>query len=611
MRISALVLCILAMVIVPQVVASARAADVRTAQTAGTIEAVTVYRGQALVTRSLPIDGPAGPLDVVVIELPERILPDSLYASSPTAAVRAVRYRARAVEQEPREELRQLVQQIEELQKSIRKNEAALAVAQSRLESLNRMDQFATTKTGSELDKGTLNAESAIKLAQFVAQQRTEVSEKTLELSEESRTLKEKLALLERQRGELAGRLSKTAREAVLTIDKTAAGPGTVRLSYLVSDASWTPIYNLRADGAADTAQLEYNAQIGQTSGENWDGVALTLSTASPTMVAEAPILTPLWVILTQQAAQAVGAGEVYRMQQEAQKNVREAVQQRGTRSKSGEELGEQEWAANTWANRGQFLDLVAGRDVLLTGRDGRPIEEALSVNYKLSGAISLPSRSDQQLVQIASLKLPAELYYVAVPLLTPYVYQQARISNNSDVALLAGPVNAYLDGQFMGKGTIPMVAKGQRFLAGFGVDSQLRAGRELADKTDKIQGGNRELSFTYRLVLENYKGKPVKMRVLDRLPDPKVTDIRITLAQTADPISEDKVYQRTLRKLGILQWEVEVPAQAAGESARILEYSYKLEFDRNLNLAEPAAPEVEKQKMDFQQRVMPSFSVQ
>lgn len=601
-RMTGLCLTVAAMVLIAAV--PARSAEPRTVETVGAIEAVTVYRGQALVTRVLPIDGPAGSVELVVGELPERILSDSLYASSNAATVRAVRYRAKAVEQEPRDDLRKLDEQIEEVQRSIRKNEAGLAVLQYRLESLNRMDLFTSTKTTENLDKGTLDADSAVKLAEFLAQQRMAVSDKTFELGEEGRSLKEKLNLLQRQRSELAARVSRTAREAVLTLDKTKAGAGAVRLSCLVLGASWSPMYNLRADGGGDAVHVEYNAQIGQTSGEDWNGVSLTLSTASPAMVADAPILAPLWVTLSQQAAQPGGPGDVSRSQMELRRNMRQAVQQRGAPAKAGEALGEQDWAANEWAGRSQFLDLVARKDVLLVGRETRPTDEALSVNYQLPGPISLPSRSDQQLVQIAALKLPAEFYYVAVPLLTPYVYQQTRVSNTSEVALLAGPVSAYLDGQFMGKGAIPMVAKGQRFLVGFGVDSQLRSARELADKTDKIQGGNRELSFTYRLLLENYKAKPVRMRVMDRLPDPKGSDIRVTLVTSGDPISEDKVYQRTLRKEGILQWEVEVPAQAAGESARTIEYTFRMEFDRNLNLAEPGAPEMEKQRLEFKHQL-------
>jgi len=583
----------------------AQGADARALEARGGVEAVTVYRGQALVTRTVPIDGPAGPVDLVVPELPERILPETLHASSDDAEVRAIRYRTRAVREELRDDVRQLTDEIEQVQTALRANQAGQDLAAQRSAYLDNLEKFTAAKTDDEMNKGTLNAETITKLTQFFVEQRTELSAKALDLKEEARKLQERLSLLERQRSELTKRLTHTAREAILTLGKSRAGPGTVRLKYLVSEASWSPMYNLRAEGDRKEATVECNAQIQQMSGEDWDGVGLTLSTASPAMVAEPPLLTPLWVTLASgPQAQTSDLASLYRGRHEAASNLRQAVRQRSAEYQAKVPLMDQDWAANTWANRLQFLDMVAGRDVLLADRDVAPTEEALSVNYALSGRISLPSRSDQQLVQIAAPKLPAESHYVAAPLLTPYVYQQALISNTSDVAMLSGPANAYLDGQFMGKGQIPMVAKGQRFLAGFGVDSQLRAKRELADKDDRINWGNRELTFTYRLIIENYKSTPVKVRVMDRLPTAKGADIRVALLRSSDPVSENKVYQRTLRKLGILQWEIDVPAKSEGESARLIEYTYKVEFDKNLNLSELREGDVEKEKLEFRKEM-------
>ena len=58
-------------------VTAASAAPVRSA---GKVELVTLYRGQALVTRAVPFEAPAGPVELLVGELPSQILPDSLYA---------------------------------------------------------------------------------------------------------------------------------------------------------------------------------------------------------------------------------------------------------------------------------------------------------------------------------------------------------------------------------------------------------------------------------------------------------------------------------------------------------------------------------------------------
>ena len=51
-------------------------------ETPGDIEAVTVYRGQALVTRRIEVNGPAGLHEVVVTELPEQVVAASLYAEA-------------------------------------------------------------------------------------------------------------------------------------------------------------------------------------------------------------------------------------------------------------------------------------------------------------------------------------------------------------------------------------------------------------------------------------------------------------------------------------------------------------------------------------------------
>ncbi len=157
-----------------------------------------------------------------------------------------------------------------------------------------------------------------------------------------------------------------------------------------------------------------------------------------------------------------------------------------------------------------------------------------------------------------------------------------------------------------MGTGRIPIVAKGQKFTAWFGVDSQLRASRELADKTDRIQGGNRVLTFKYRLLIENYKAEAVKVRLMDRLPEPMDVDIQVTLGKLSDPLSEDKVYLRTLRRMGIVRWEIEVPAKAAGATARMVEYEFKSEFDRNMHIGELSPAQVEERKAEFESMLAP-----
>jgi len=226
------------------------------------------------------------------------------------------------------------------------------------------------------------------------------------------------------------------------------------------------------------------------------------------------------------------------------------------------------------------------------------------SLSYSLRGGVSLASRSDQQMVRIMATDMESRFYHVAVPVLTPYVFREAELKNSSDEDLLAGPITVYLDGRFVGQGEIPTVARGQTFVVGFGADPQLRARRELADKQDGVQGGNRETRFDYRIVVENFSNENTPVRVIDRVPHAENgEDIRVTLGKTNDPISDDKLYQREERPRGILRWDIDVPANASGESARLVEYQYTIEYDRQYVVSLPEAKQRLQEEFERLQR--------
>src|SRR6185436_7396260 len=63
-----------------------------------------------------------------------------------------------------------------------------------------------------------------------------------------------------------------------------------------VSQAGWTPSYDLRSGTAAAPVQLTYKANVYQNSGEPWNDVKLKLSTGNPNRSSIKPVL-PDWYI--------------------------------------------------------------------------------------------------------------------------------------------------------------------------------------------------------------------------------------------------------------------------------------------------------------------------
>lgn len=210
---------------------------------------------------------------------------------------------------------------------------------------------------------------------------------------------------------------------------------------------------------------------------------------------------------------------------------------------------------------------------------------EGVSVTYELPGQLTLPSRSDQQLVSIASITTKADFTLVATPLLTDYVYLQADLLNGSDTVLLPGSASIFRNSEFVGKSQLPQVTIGETFTAGFGIDSQVRVVRELENKKTHIQGGNQIDTYDYRIALNNYKNTSVELQLRDRLPYTENSSIKIELGQTEPSLCQDSEYLRTARKKGILCWNLNLAPNTVDLNAMIVKYSFTMEYDRNMQI--------------------------
>ncbi len=554
----------------------------------GEVTHVTLYRGQAMVTRTIPLEGARGSHELVVTGLPGNVLAGSLFAEGgENVEVRAVRFHTRAVGEEPREEVRRLDAAIEEVDDKLALNAKKQKLVTQRGAYLDKLEGFVAPTAKTELSKGVLDAESFEKITLFSFEQRQALVTEQTELEKEAKQLKKELSLFQRQRAEVASGSSRTVREALLFVEKSVDGAESLRLNYLVNGCGWSPSYVFRAGEASKKVDVEYNALVHQMTGEDWKNVALTLSTASPALSAAGPGLAPFHVSLLQSSPgqkQNAKSQDLAGQLRSIQSRQSSAIVQNRQAMNLVDNFGSS-WDVNAAANDFQCLELVGGEEIL--SKMQMREDEGPSLSYRLDGRVSLASRSDQQMVRILQNTFPSRSYHVATPILSSYVYREAELTNSSSEDLLAGPMTVYLDGRFVGRGEISTVARGQTFVVGFGADPQLRTRRELAGKKEGVQGGNRELDVQYRLVIENFKAAAVDVRVLDRLPYSNSRgDIRVTVAAGDDALSEDKLYQRRERSKGILRWDISVAGGATGEKARIIYYGFKVEFDRKYQLA-------------------------
>jgi uncharacterized protein (TIGR02231 family) len=141
---------------------------------------------------------------------------------------------------------------------------------------------------------------SSIQLSEFLDLYST----KLVAFSEQAVSLNDDLKLIDKEIREAEKEAQKDEQSAkrgvkiVVVVLAETDGPAELSLSYAVQNASWTPLYDVRAsiDGGQKEAKskvsLHYRASITQSTAEDWTNVHLTLSTASPHTGSEIPKLS-------------------------------------------------------------------------------------------------------------------------------------------------------------------------------------------------------------------------------------------------------------------------------------------------------------------------------
>jgi hypothetical protein len=122
------------------------------------------------------------------------------------------------------------------------------------------------------------------------------------------------------------------------------------------------------------------------------------------------------------------------------------------------------------------------------------------------------------------------EFGHVCAPCEDPAVFATAEVANTSPHALLAGPVDVMVDGEFVRTAPLPELAPGQRQSVGLGVAESVKAARRahMRESTAGLRGGTTVLDHTVEIDLANGLPYPVVVQVRERVPVSYDKDVRI-----------------------------------------------------------------------------------
>lgn len=278
-----------------------------------------------------------------------------------------------------------------------------------------------------------------------------------------------------------------------------------VRLAYVVPQASWHPEYDLRFTPAGSggsgkvgegSAALTIASVIGQSSGEDWVDAEVWLSTAKPALGGEAPQPNPLWIR---------GGPD------ERTKTLVQAEEERAADLQRG---------GNATANAAQGAALEDGGKAFV---------------LKLPRRVTIVADGRPSWFPIDELSTKARSSLVAVPALSPSVYQVASFSNPAAFPLLEGVVHVHRGRTFVGDDRLEFKAPGEPIELSLGVDDELWLDRQDILAIQKEAGflsGDQTIAQAWRTLLKNRSDRDVVVELREQIPVSKNADIKVTIEE-------------------------------------------------------------------------------
>jgi len=379
-----------------------------------------------------------------------------------------------------------------------------------------------------------VSVEKLKQMADFFRTRLTEINEKLMENERNLREAQTQVSRIQNQLNELTNKRNQPSSEIIVSVSaKNNNTPAELELDYIVPNAGWVPVYDLRASEGKNQVQLSYKANVFQRTGVDWNNTRITLSTANPSQGGTQPTLNPMFVSLYQ--PQPVYDATNARKRQDkaaAAPSVQDALQGQtpGIAIEESETLAEYVQVAET----------------------------GLSVEFDIALPYTIISGGSPQLVDIQAYELPASYSYLAVPKLDGDAFLTALVSGWEKYNLISGNANIYFGGTFVGESFLDASQTGDTLRLSLGRDKKVLIKREKINEfsSKKTIGSNVRETLTYRITLRNTKKETVRLTLQDQIPVSTDSQIEVELQEAKNAAFT--------KETGKLSWELTLaPAQS------------------------------------------------
>ncbi|MHB8057551.1 MAG: DUF4139 domain-containing protein, partial [Desulfuromonadaceae bacterium] len=365
-----------------------------------------------------------------------------------------------------------------------------------------------------ELAVGRPTAAELVSASSFVGAGITKAEEQSRDLEFEKMVIKDKIDALRRQQHEATGSTVKEVKTVEVAVEIVREGKLFLELTSMTPQASWEPSYDARLSADAKNAELTFRAMVRQQTGEDWNNIDLTLSTARPAAGGAPPELSPWHISLS-------------RPQPVTERMVSAAAAPRAMAKMESRMLMEYDTAAEE------------APAAFVTAQVS---EEQSSISFRVPRTLDIPSDGTNHGTVVAVEQLPVNLEYMAIPKLSPAVFLKSEMINKAAYPLLPGKVNTFVGTSYTGSSRLKKIAAGEKFDLFFGSDDQVTVKREeLKQQKEAGMFGKNRVSYRYRIDLGNFRKEPLTLTLRDQLPLAVNEEIKVSLEEPSIKPTEIK----------------------------------------------------------------------
>jgi len=381
----------------------------------------------------------------------------------------------------------------------------------------------------------------------FQTDRLAEIRKKERAINNEVAALNTELQKYNRQLEEINRNSGIATSNILVTVSSNLNLQSEFSLSYVVRNAKWTPVYDIRVKNINSPIAVSYKANVTQQSGEDWKNVKLTLSTGNPTVNAVKQELDPYYLNFA--------SGPVF------SNSLNEVVVVGYGTKKSDED--------DQTADKAMPRQLAGVSTIPLSVSQK---ENQTSVDFNIDNPYSIPTNGKEYLVEIKSLEINATYQYAVVPKMSTDVFLTAKVTDWNKYNFLSGQANLYFESTYIGKSFINTNSTADTLSLSLGVDKNIVVTRKPLNEFTERQGlgSNKKETRDWRIEIKNRKSQGVNLLVEDQVPVSQNAQITVDTQE----LSGGQLDKTT----GKIQWSFALKPQ----SDKKIELKYQVKYPKN-----------------------------